>query len=38
MLASGTRLKKAPVFENGRRVGTVAKQLPLLGADEEPVP
>ena len=32
-LAKGTRVKKAPVFENGSRVGTVDKELPLLPSE-----
>ena len=33
MLARGTRLKKAPVFENGTRVGTTERELPLLPSE-----
>lgn len=33
MLERGTRLKKAPVFEDGKRVGTTEKQLPLLPSE-----
>lgn len=33
MLERGTRIKKAPVFKNGKRIGTVEKQLPLLPSE-----
>ncbi len=33
-LACGTRLKKAPVFEGGKRVGTTARPLPLLPSEQ----
>ncbi len=33
MLERGTRLKKAPVFEDGKRVGTTSKELPLLPSE-----
>ncbi|MBU0549977.1 hypothetical protein KKF91_03075 [Myxococcota bacterium] len=33
MLESGTRIKKAPIFRDGRRVGTVEKELPLLPSE-----
>lgn len=32
-LERGTRLKKAPVFEDGVRVGTTTKELPLLPSE-----
>lgn len=32
-LARGTRLKQAPVFRNGKRVGTREKELPLLPSE-----
>ena len=32
-LERGTRLKKAPVFEDGKRVGTTTKELPLLPSE-----
>ncbi|MCB9537929.1 MAG: hypothetical protein H6704_16875 [Myxococcales bacterium] len=32
-LARGTRLKKSPVFEDGKRVGTTERQLPLLPSE-----
>lgn len=32
-LERGTRLKKAPVFEDGKRVGTTTKALPLLPSE-----
>ncbi len=32
-LAKGTRRKKAPLFENGVRVGTIEKELPLLPSE-----
>ena len=33
MLARGTRFKKAPVFKNGKRIGTREKALPLLPSE-----
>ncbi|MBU0553287.1 hypothetical protein KKF91_20445 [Myxococcota bacterium] len=33
MLESGTRIKKAPVFRDGHRVGTIEKALPLLPSE-----
>ncbi|MFN3198064.1 MAG: hypothetical protein ACE366_06570 [Bradymonadia bacterium] len=33
MLERGTRIKKAPVFKNGKRIGTIEKQLPLLPSE-----
>jgi hypothetical protein len=33
MLARGTRFKQAPVFRNGKRVGTREKELPLLPSE-----
>ncbi len=33
VLERGTREKKAPVFEDGKRVGTTTKQLPLLPSE-----
>ena len=34
MLARGTRFKKAPIFKNGRRIGTRDKELPLLPSEQ----
>ncbi len=33
MLERGSRIKKAPVFKDGKRVGTVEKELPLLPSE-----
>lgn len=33
MLTRGTRTKKAPLFEDGKRIGTVEKELPLLPSE-----
>ena len=33
MLTRGTRFKKAPVFKNGKRIGTREKALPLLPSE-----
>ena len=33
MLVRGTRFKKAPVFKNGKRIGTREKELPLLPSE-----
>jgi len=33
MLERGVRIKKAPVFKDGKRIGTIEKELPLLPSE-----